>query len=182
MDSRRNLDEAMDAAEVSVRPQRFLRVGSLRYFEPLGAFVETIAAVVGGPMPKPLRAVRYAGGAPGSEIILACCNPTETLALCSGAEPFASLERQAAGRNDGCLVELTGGIWACTVTGARAPDLLARLGATTALPALGVARIGRLAELAVMSLCIQPSEIMLIVERVYGEHLAAWMRETLADL
>ena len=181
MDSVRDLDEVMNAADVSVRQRRFSRVGSLRYFEPEGAFIETIAAVVGGPMPRLLHAVRYAGATMGSEIILACCKPTETLALCSGAEQFASLERQAAGRTDGCLVEQTGGIWACTVTGTRAPDLITRLGAATAIPALGVAGISRLAELAVTSLCIRPGEIMLLVERVYSEHLAAWMRETLAD-
>jgi hypothetical protein len=169
-------------AQVAVRARAFARIGSLRYFEPAGAFAEAIAAVAGGPLPLPQHAVRYAGGAPGAEIILACCNPTETLALCSGAEDFDRLDRQASGRLDGCMVDQTGGMSACIVTGARAPDLIARLGATTAIPAPGDARIGRLAELAVTSLCVRRGEILLLVERIYAEHLAAWIRETLDDL
>jgi sarcosine oxidase gamma subunit len=164
-----------------VRPRRFLRIGSLRYFDPTGAFVGDLAAVVGGPVPKPLEAVRYTV-ASGPEIILAFRSPTETLVLCDALEPFASIERFAADRQDGCLVEQTGGIWCCTLAGERAPDLLTRLGPTSLIPALGQVRTGRLAELAVMSLCIRSGDIMLLVDRVYADHLTAWMRETIADL
>jgi hypothetical protein len=181
MDSGLGPDEPMHAAEVSVRPQRFPRIGVLRYFDPAGAFVADIAAAC-GIMPKPLRAAICAVEPPGSEIILACRSPTETLVLCTSVEAFLSLERKTAGRIDGCLVDLTGGIGACIVAGKRAPDLLARLGATTAIPALGDARVGRLAELTVTTLSVRPGEIMLLVDRVFGDHLTAWMRETLADL
>ena len=79
------------------------------------------------------------------------------------------------------MVDQTGGILTLVVAGARAPDLLTRLGSTDAVPALGEARTSRMAELSVMSLCTRPGEILLLVERVYVRHLFGWIRETIAD-
>jgi sarcosine oxidase gamma subunit len=117
----------------------------------------------------------------GSELVLAWRGPTETLLLTADAGCLAAVDRFAAARSDGCLVDLTGGILTLVATGARAPDLLTRLGSTDAVPALGEARTSRLAELSVMSLCTRPGEILLLVERVYARHLFGWIRETIAD-
>ncbi len=32
-----------------------------------------------------------------------------------------------------------------------------------------------------MALCVSAGEILLLVDRVYSQHLSAWIRETLAD-
>jgi hypothetical protein len=80
------------------------------------------------------------------------------------------------------MVDQTGGIRVVRVAGSRARDLLLRLGAATALPDLGEARTGRLAELSVLTLCVRPSEYLLLAERVYAHHLLEWIHATAADI
>jgi hypothetical protein len=67
------------------------------------------------------------------------------------------------------------------VRGLKARDLLARLGAVASIPDLGEARSSRLAELQVMTVCVQAGEFLLLVERVYAHHLLEWMGATVAD-
>jgi hypothetical protein len=181
MDDQGPIVAATVAAGVSVRPLEFARMATLRYFEASGAFARGLAEGVGGPLPRPLQALRYAVGEPPADIDLLGLNPTETLALFRDDAGFARLEARASGFADGCLVEQTGGWWACAITGARAPDLLARLGSSTAVPAPLEARTGRLAEVAVTSWWSAEGEIALLVERVYSGHLCGWIRATLED-
>jgi hypothetical protein len=47
---------------------------------------------------------------------------------------------------------------------------------------VGEALTSRLAELAVLALCVRAGEILLLVDRVYADHLWAWIRESAADL
>ena len=197
MDSLRDLgvEDGFSAHELSVQWDHGLAVASLRYFDPAGLFAAEVGEVLGGPLPAPLRSDRRvlratvvsaetsAEGTPksGSELVLAWRSPTETLLVTADAGCLAAVERFAAARSDGCLVDQTGGILTLVVAGTRAPDLLSRLGSIDAVPALGEARTSRLAELAVMSLCTRPGEILLLVERVYVRHLFGWIRETVAD-
>jgi sarcosine oxidase gamma subunit len=168
------------APGVCIRPLAVPRIAVLRYFDRTDAFVRGLEERV-GPLPDPQHAVRRVAGAAGSEIILACRNPTETLALCGDDARFEALERFAEGRDDGCLIEQTRGLWAASVSGARRVELLARLGSSELVPAVGRAHTGRLAELAVTTLCVQAGEFILLVERVYADHLRGWMRESIAD-
>jgi sarcosine oxidase gamma subunit len=195
MDSLRDLgvEDGFSAHELSVRWDHGLSVASLRYFDPTGPFAAEVSEVLGGPLPEPLRACRRvlvtageganAEGASsaGSELVLAWRSPNETLFVTADAGCLAAVDRFAANRSDGCLVDQTGGVLTLVVGGDRAPDLLTRLGSIDAVPALGEARTNRLAELSVMSLCTRPGEILLLVERVYVRHLFGWMRETIAD-
>jgi hypothetical protein len=190
-DSGLDADAGLDADGLSVRLEGGLQIASLRYFEVAGAFAAALGSALGGPMPEPLRAVRRAmdragtgtagTGTAGSELVLAWRSPSETILLSRDAEQFASIAKHAADRADGCMVDQTNGISAYTVTGTRAPDLLVRLGSTAAIPALGEAHASRLAELTVMSLCVRPGDIMLLVERVYGGHLLGWIAATVGD-
>ncbi len=68
------------------------------------------------------------------------------------------------------------------VCGPRTNDLLARLGADTVIPELGEARTGRLAELQATAVRIQADEVLLIIERVYADHMLEWINVTAADL
>ena len=200
MDSLRDLgvEDGFSAHELSVRWDHGLAVAALRYFDPAGPFAAEVGEVLGGPLPEPLRAYRRvlvtagdgasAAGASsagassaGSELVLAWRGSTETLLVTADAGCLAAVDRFAAARSDGCLLDQTGGILTLVVAGARASDLLLRLGSTDAVPALGEARTSRLAELSVMSLCTRPGEILLLVERVYVRHLFGWIRETVAD-
>jgi sarcosine oxidase gamma subunit len=195
MDNIRDLgvEEGFSAHQLSVRWDHGLSVASLRYFDPTGPFAAEVSEVLGGSLPEPLRAHRRvldtagdganAEGASsaGSELVLAWRSPTETLFVTADAGCLSRVDRFAANRSDGCLVDQTGGILTLVVAGDRAPDLLTRLGSIDAVPALGEARTGRLAELSVMSLCTRPGEILLLVERVYVRHLFGWIRETITD-
>jgi sarcosine oxidase gamma subunit len=195
MDSLRDLgvEDGFSAHELSVRWDHGLSVAALRYFDPAGLFAAEVGELLGGPLPAPLRADRRvlvpagdgasAKGASsaGSELVLAWRGPTETLLVTADVGFLAAVDRFAAARSDGCLVDQTGGILTVVVAGARASDLLLRLGSTDSVPALGEARTSRLAELSAMSLCTRPGEILLLVERVYVPHLFGWIRETVAD-
>jgi sarcosine oxidase gamma subunit len=197
MDSLRDLgvEETFSTDGLTVRWGHDLLVASLRYFDSVGSYAIEVAGVLGGPLPEPLRAHRripvmvddraeaVAEGAPRptSALMLAWRSPTETLLITADATWLAEAGRFTANRSDGCLVDQTGGILALVLEGARASDLMLRLGSTDAIPAPGEARTGRLAELSVMSLCTRPGEILLLVERVYARHLMGWIRETIAD-
>jgi sarcosine oxidase gamma subunit len=171
------------AAGLSVELQREIKVGSLRYFDAAGPFAAALRDRLGGPLPAPLRAVKYSTGAAHGELILAWRSPTETLLLTRDEAAFAALFGGVA--NDvsgGCTVDQTGGLWAWRVTGTCVRDLLLRLGSTASFPAPGEARSSRVAELPVLALCVQEGDITLLVERVYSDHLLGWIRETAADL
>ena len=167
---------------LSIHEERGWRIASLRYFDIAGRFAATVRETVGRPLPEPLRATRVGDGAQGEQVVLLWCSPTETLFLSSDAVRFAELERRLAAAEDGCMVDQTGGVSIFRVQGIRARDLLLRLGAATAIPALGEARSGRVAELHVLAACVHPGEFMLLVERVYADHLREWIRATVEDL
>ncbi len=171
---------AIEAGGITVRLERGVKVGSLRYFDACGGFTAGVADVLGGRIPAPLTAVRRVFG-DGSDIVLAWRSPTETLMICPDDRRHAQIERQAAAQTDGCFVDQSGGILLLTVTGTRAAEMLSRLGSNLGVPQIGQAQTARFAELSVTALCIRPGEILLLVERVYIGHLLAWIRETLAD-
>lgn len=175
----------MDAGGLRVEAVRDVQVASLRYFGRAGSFCALAQETLGQPLPEACRATVAAAGRDAqivdAQIVLAWRSPTETLLLCKGPAAFAELERRLAGAADGCMVDQTGGICVLRVQGRRGGDLLQRMGAATAIPGLGLARGGRLAEVHVLTACIQEGEFLLFVERVYAEHLVEWMRTTIAD-
>jgi heterotetrameric sarcosine oxidase gamma subunit len=180
MDDRRStvFPSGLDGLAVEALPGA--QVASLRYFDHAGGFVGMLHQVLGEPLPQPLRAALTAAGE-AAQSVLAWRSPTETLLLYSGAAGLAVLGRQLAGAADGCMVDQTGGISVLRVQGPRAGELLQRLGAMTAIPSLGEARGSRLAEVHVLTVCVQRAEYLLFVERVYAPHLIEWIRLTLAD-
>jgi len=164
-----------------LRVQRQVEVASLRYFDTTDRFVATVREFLGGPLPAPLHAVRVEARPSGARFILLWRSPTETLLLSYDPAALAELDERLASEGDGCMVVQTGGIRVLRVAGPKARDLLLRLGSTPAIPALGEARTGRLAELQVLSACVQAGEYLLLVERVYANHLLEWVRATVAD-
>jgi hypothetical protein len=104
------------------------------------------------------------------------------LLLTNDRAAFDELERQLASAADGCMVNLTGGILVLRVRGDKTGDLLLRLGSATTFPNLGEARSARLAELQVLTVSVVPNEYLLLVERVYANHLLEWIGVTAADM
>jgi sarcosine oxidase gamma subunit len=168
--------EGLTTHGLSVALDTSMQVGALRYCEP-GTLAAEVVRVLGSSLPIPGQVLLTS-----ADEWLAWRSPTETLVLCGeDSQTLVRLSAALAGAPDACLVDQTGGIWILRVRGPRTTDLLLRLGATTAVPALGACRIGRLAEITVASLCVSDGEVLLLVERLYAEHLLAWIRETIAD-
>jgi sarcosine oxidase gamma subunit len=159
------------------------QVASLRYFDRMGRFAETVRETLGVPLPQALRATARDSRPGAGGLILAWRSPTETLLLCGDHDrpAFAELQQRLAGAADGSMVDQTGGIRGYRLEGQRARDLLPRMGAITTIPGLGEARSGRLAELQVLAACVRAGEYLLWVETVYADHLTKWMRATVAD-
>jgi len=172
---------AVEVAGLYVRVQRQVEIASLRYFDAADRFVATVREVLGVPIPPPQRALHVEARPGAARFILLWRSPTETLLLSHDPAAFTELEERTAAEVDGCMVVQTGGIRVLRVKGPKARDLLLRLGSATAIPALGEARTGRLAELSVLTACVQTGEYLLVVERVYANHLLEWIRAIVAD-
>jgi sarcosine oxidase gamma subunit len=171
----------VEVAGLSVRVQRQVEVASLRYFDAADRFAAKVREFLGGPMPAPLRALRTETAPGDAPFILLWRSPTETLLLSYDPAALTELDERVASEVDGCMVIQTGGIRVLRVAGPKAPDLLLRLGSAAATPAEGEARAGRLAELQVLTACVQAGEYLLLVERVFANHLLDWIRATAAD-
>jgi heterotetrameric sarcosine oxidase gamma subunit len=181
MDSSRVEPFIVEIDGLSVSADRDVQVASLRYFDSAGSFAAAVREIVGRALPEPLRAIEVEHATNEAHFIFAWRSPTETLLLCEDRAAFAELEQRLAAAVDGCMVDQTGGVSVLRVQGVRAGDLLSRLGAATAVPDLGEARSARLAELHVLTVCVQAGQFLLLVERVYADHLIGWIRATAAD-
>ena len=190
VDEPQELFAAIEVKELTVEGIRGMQVASLRYFDSAGNFAEAVKERIGRALPQPLRADSATldstslgpstqGG--DAKFILAWRSPTETLLLSADRGAFAHLTESLASVPDGCMVDQTGGLCAVRVSGSRAGDMLLRLGSSASIPAVGEARSSRLAELQVLTLCLQPGTVILLVERVYLAHLLGWMSITAAD-
>jgi sarcosine oxidase gamma subunit len=158
------------------------QIASLRYFSAAGQFAAGVRSRLGWPLGEPLRAGHGDSAMSGADFCLAWRSPTETLLLTRNRIAFVELAQRLAAEADGCMVEQTGGWRLFRVKGSRARDLLLRLGSATSIPDLGEARPGRFAELTVLAASIRAGEYLLLVERVYANHLVEWMSATAADL
>jgi hypothetical protein len=138
--------------------------------------------VLGGPLPEQGRVVCYSRES-DAELVLAWRGPTETLLVTANGDAFAAVIRGIEQNTTaGCVVDQTGGFWAWCLSGPRAGDLLLRLGGNASVPSLYEARLSRLAEVPVLAMSLLADQIVLIVERIYSNHLMGWLRETAADL
>jgi sarcosine oxidase gamma subunit len=152
-------------------------VAILRYFDSSGAFAQMLRDHLGVAAPEPGRVVR----ALAPDMTLAWRSPTETVMVAADPAALAALAAALAEASDGCLIDLTGAIKILRLSGRKIPDLLCRLGGTACVPAVGEARRGRLADVAVMALCLDKAQTDLLVDRAYLPHLLDWIRETLLD-
>ena len=167
---------------LSVTVELDQQIASLRYFSSSGHFAARVRALLGWPVDEPLRAGHGDAAAGGADFLLAWRSPSETLLLTRNRTAFTGLVQQLGVETDGCVVEQTGGTRLFRVSGARARDLLQRLGSLSSIPEIGEARPGRFAELTVLAASIRAEEYLLLVERVYAKHLFEWMSACAADL
>jgi sarcosine oxidase gamma subunit len=150
-----------------------MRIASLRYFDPHGAFAAALPPL-GLAIPPPLRCV-VAGSAAGSIDILAWRSPTETVWICDSAARFDGLRRALAATDDGCLVDQTHGRRLIRLRGAAARSL-AHLGSGFAEIGIGAVRIGRMADIAVLACRPDAEEWLLVLDRLYLEHFVGCLK------
>jgi sarcosine oxidase gamma subunit len=165
---------------IAVRDDRSLRVAALRYFD-AAAFSSCIEDTLGARLPAALRACEFSCEPTGGTGILAWRSPTECLLFSPDPDPIDALRSRLTEAPDACVIEQTSGVTVLKIRGARAADLLLRLGAQSSVPEIGQALTGRLAEVTVMALRVEEPEVLLAVDTVYAEHLIAWIRATVAD-
>jgi sarcosine oxidase gamma subunit len=180
MDNSPHTFKSLDIEGLSVGIEPADRIASLRYFDSTGSFAAAVHEALGQSLAEPLRAIEVEHSAGGLHFILAWRSPTENILLCRDPVLFHGLERMLAAE-DGCMVDQSGGIRVLRVGGARARELLLRLGASSALPEPGEARTGRLADLPVLTVGERAGGYLLLVERVYANHLFEWIHATAAD-
>ena len=169
--------ERLEGGGLSVHLDDAMQTAALRYFAGDGAFAAAVRELTGLTLPQVLQAACTADG----QLLLAWRSPTETLCFTGSAARLSDLEAKLTGVADGCLVNLSGGLQVLRVTGERIPDLLCRLGGTASIPRCGEARRSRMADVPVLALSLRAGETLLAVDRVYADHLCAWIRETLLD-
>lgn len=160
---------------LSVQLESCVPAAALRYFSGDGEFAATLAAA-GAALPATGAAYATRG------LVLAWRSPTETLVLAHTPQPLANLKAALANVTGGCFVELTGALSVVRLAGGRIEDLLCRLGSSASLPREGESRRSRMADVAVLALCVQQDEVRLVLDRTYQPHLLGWIRATLPDL
>jgi len=158
-----------------------MQAASLRYFEPTGGFADQVREIIGSGLPAPLAATFAAGATGDRGSILAWRSPTETVLLTTEPAEFARLEQRLSAAADGCMVDQTGGLCVLRLRGRKAGELMLRIGSNASIPGIGEARTSRLAELNVLAVCVEAGQYVVVVERVYAEHLLSWIRATAAD-
>ncbi len=187
MDNLRAAPSAIEAEGLGVIVDGEYLAASLRYFDSRGSFAAILRNALGAELPEPLRAIRVQAPvraqAPVNSMpfILVWRSPTETLLLSKDPAAFAQLEADFAAAADGCMVDQSGGICAVRVQGRRTDYLLMRLGADSAIPAIGEARTGRFAEVPATAVRFAADEVLMVVERVYADHLLEWIAVTAGD-
>jgi hypothetical protein len=159
-----------------------MQVASLRYFDCHGSFAETVRVILGVPLPNPLCATYILQSDTGEAVILAWRSPTETLLIFSGKTFLTKFEAHLTSLHDGCVLDQTGGSRILRASGEGVADLFIRMGGQAVLPKLGEARRSRLGDVPVLAIQVQAGELLLVIERVYGEHLMSWLRVSAADM
>jgi len=160
------MDSAMQP-EVSVNDS--VRIASLRYYNPRGVFAAALPALRIA-VPEPLRCVvvRPPAAAAG---IYAWRSPTETVWICDSPPRFDEIKSALKEADDGYLVDQTSGRRLVQLRGPRSGKLLAHLGSGFAEMAVGASKIGRMADIAVVVCRPSEEEWLLVVDRLYLEHL-----------
>jgi heterotetrameric sarcosine oxidase gamma subunit len=177
----RNGLSPVDVPGIRVSLVEDMHVASLRHFDLGAEFSSAVHALVGVPLPGKLCAAEALPCAGADRVVLVWRGPNETLLLCDNGTVIDQLSDAVATLDDGCVIDLTGGAWVLRASGEGVALLFERIGGQATLPGLGEARRSRLAEIPVLASRVRADEILLIVERVYAEHLMEWIRRSTAS-
>ncbi len=155
----------VESAALTASVEETICIASLRHFSSSGDFALKLRAVLGTTLPETGQMLRVRGGAPQADWLLAWRRQGETLALTPQPAALEALQTALEPVDDGCLVELTGGLLPLHVRGGALGALLARTAGANVAPRPGECRTGRLADVPVTLLGIEPDEVLMLVER-----------------
>jgi hypothetical protein len=170
----------MSGRSVSAAIDQGTQALSLRYFLPDGPFADAVRLSTELSLPIDPCTVRVTNE--NSPTLLVWRSPTESLLLTRHSSIIEILSSAAARLQDGCVVDLTGGTCVLSVHGTGVDDLLARIGCHGSAPPRRTVRSTRVADLPVILIRGECPDVLLLVDRVYLDHLMSWMRVTIDDL
>jgi sarcosine oxidase gamma subunit len=150
-----------------------VRIASLRYYDPCGTFTAALSALQIA-LPEPLRCT-VARPAPGAADIFAWRSPTETIWICDSPPRFDEIKNALKEADDGYVIDQTSGRRTVQFRGPGSAKMLAQLGSGFAEIAVGASKIGRMADIAVLVCKPNEEETLLVVDRLYLEHLLGFM-------
>jgi sarcosine oxidase gamma subunit len=171
------MDSAIECMDGAMQPDLSVngsvRIASLRYYNPRGVFAAALSAL-GIVVPEPLRcvAVRPPTAAAG---LFAWRSPTETVWICDSPSRFEEIKSALEEADDGYLVDQTGGRRLLELRGPRSGELLSHVGSGFAEMAVGASKSGRMADIAVLACRPSVEEWLLVVDRLYLEHLLGFL-------
>lgn len=171
----------ISAPELVVAIDEDVRAASLRYFASMAADISgSLEAAVGLPIPDALKATSVRTDGQQETSILAWLSPTETLLLSTNDLRFDQLAAciTVAG---GYFVDQTDGFSVIKLTGKGTEELLVRIGVSDSFPDLGEAKRSRMADISVLAIRVCHEETLLVVNRIYTEHLMNWIRVSALD-
>jgi hypothetical protein len=182
MDERGDLLKPIEVPSLHVSVVHGAHVVSLRHFDSEGQFARAVEGIIGAPLPGLLATELATRSPPRYWAILAWQTPTEALLLCDDELPIEKLSAEVSALTDGCVIDQTGGMKVLRMSGEGVQSMVARISGQATYPQIGQARRGRFADVPVLALQAHPGEILLVVERLYMEHLMESIRVSAGDL
>lgn len=169
----------IEAPGITVVADAAMSVASLRYFMPSGAFVAVVRRHLGVDLPLDSNSIAITDR---PATLLAWRRPGECLLISPDCGIVDELVAASGGFSDGRAINLTHGTCVLRIGGCRSAELFSRVGCHGSMPPPESARATRVAELHVMLIRALSDDILLLIDRLYVEHLMRWIRASIADL
>lgn len=169
--------ERVEGPEITVADAA-MTVASLRYFMPNGAFATAVRRHLGVGLPIDSNSIAITGR---PTTLLVWRRPGECLLISPESGIFDELVTASGGLSDGRAIDLTDGTCVLRIGGRRSAELLSRISCHGSIPPAGSARATLVAELPVVLISALSDDILLLIDRLYVEHLMRWIRVSIAD-
>lgn len=163
---------------ITVAADSGMTVTSLRYFMPNGPFATVARRYLGVDLPLEPNAIAIADR---PATVLTWRRPGECLLISPDSGIIDGIMKASGRLADGRAINLTDGTCVLRIRGSRSAELFSRIGGHDSMPPARSSRASRVAELPVILIRAQSDDMLLLVDRVYVEHLMQWLRASVAD-
>jgi heterotetrameric sarcosine oxidase gamma subunit len=170
--------ERIESPGITVVSDAAMTVASLRYFVADGGFAAAVRRHLGVDLPIDPNSIAIADR---PTTLLAWRRPGECLLISPEFGLADELVTTSGGLSDGRAINLTDGTCVLRIGGHRSAELLSRMSCHGSIPLADSARATRVAELPVVLIRALSDEVLLLIDRLYVEHLMQWIRASIAD-